>query len=277
MATSQHTGDRVFPAMLKFWRGRRGYSQLDLGLAADVSARHVSFLETGRSRPSIEMVALLAETLDVPFRDRNEMLRAAGYPPSYPVLTATDALAGPLGLAVDAILRHGEPYPVMVIDRLYRVGRANEAARRFFAGVGIDVTDPETKLLELIFLPAGRELITNWKEFTGALLRRLHREVLHRPNDDELTALLDDLLKIGEIPEAWRQPSLDATDYPMVPLTVGIGGTTLSFLTTITAFNAPNNVTLDELRIESYFPLDGATDEFCHRLGSEGTPSETVS
>lgn len=261
--------DRVFPALLKFWRGRRGFSQLDLGLSADVSARHISFLETGRSRPSSEMVSLLAETLDVPLRDRNEMLRSAGFPAAFPEPTASDALRGPLGGAIDAMLRHAEPYPMMVVDRLYQVGRANAAAHQIFGGVGVDLSDPEADLLGMVFQRSGQELLDNWEEFAGALLRRLQREVLHRPQDQELNALLDRLLSADVIPDEWRQPSLDSTDLPMIPLIVRIGDARLSFLTTITAFSAPNNVTLDELRIEAYYPLDDVTDRFCHDLARD--------
>jgi len=244
-------------------------SQLDLGLSADVSARHISFLETGRSRPSVEMVGLLAETLDVPLRDRNEMLRSAGFSAAFPELTAIDALAGPLGVAVDAMLRHSEPYPMMVMDRLYRVSRANDAAQQILGLAGIDLGDPVTDVLGAVFQESYQELLGNWNEFAGAILRRVQREVLHRPQDRELNALLNRLLSSEVVPDEWRQPSLDAAELPMIPLVVTVGDAQLRFLTTITAFNAPSNVALDELRIETYYPLDEVTDRFCHDVARE--------
>ena len=243
-------------------------SQLDLALAAEVSSRHISFLETGRSQPSVEMVLYLAETLDVPLRERNDLLRAAGFEAHYAEPTVDDVLDGSLGLALEAMLEHHEPFPLIVVDRLYRVVRTNRAAARLFELVGLKLGRNEVNLLKVMFAAEGAELIPNWEEVAVEALRRLQRELLHRPQDEEMQALLADLLATPGIPDSWRQPDPGTPSDPQLTLELRVGEATLSFLTTITAFNAPNNVTLDELRIESWFPLDAETTAVCdHLLG----------
>lgn len=241
-------------------------SQLDLAHSAEVSSRHVSFLETGRSHPSIEMVLLLAETLDVPLRDRNELLRAAGFDGRYAEPTIDDALDGVLGTALSTMLDHHEPFPLVVVDRLYRIVRTNRAANRLLTLGGFALDADELNLLEVMFDQAARDRLANWDDAASTALRRLQREVFHRPQDTELQALLDRLIATPGVPEAWRQPDFDTPDEPMLALEIELNGALLSFLTTITAFNAPRNVTLDELRIESWFPLDDRTTQACRRL-----------
>jgi len=258
--------DAVFPALLRYWRNQRGMSQLDLGLAADVSARHISFLERGRSQPSVEMVALLAETLDVPLRDRNDLLRGAGFNPQFPEPNVDELMDGPLGMALDTMLRHHEPYPMMVFDRLYNVVRVNSGGALFFQMAGVD-QPIGANIMRLLFDDLPRSLVTNWDSAASELLRRIQREVLHRPNDDELAGLLSDLINQPGIPDDWRQPDLLGPDDPMVTLDVQLDANTeLHLLATMTAFNTPTNVTLDELRIESYLPLDETTRLFFESL-----------
>ncbi|MGI9604501.1 MAG: helix-turn-helix domain-containing protein [Acidimicrobiales bacterium] len=257
--------DSVFPALLRYWRQQRGMSQLDLGLAADVSARHVSFLESGRSHPSVEMVSLLSETLAIPLRDRNELLRGAGFPASYPEPGIDDLLAGPLGLAVDTMLAQHEPYPMLIFDRLYNVVRTNAGGAMFLSLAGVD--EPVgTNIMTLLFDDTPRALVTNWHDVAGDILRRVQREAMHRPNDEGLAELMADLLSRPNIPDDWRTPDLLASSDPMVAMRVRVGDDDLAFLATITSFNAPSNVTLDELRIESYLPLDDPTRRFFEAL-----------
>ena len=255
----------VFPALLRYWRQQRGMSQLDLGLTANVSTRHLSFLETGRSLPSIEMVLLLAETLDVPLRDRNELLRGAGFAEQYPEPALDELLGGPLGAAIDTMLAHHEPFPMMLFDRLYNVMRVNNGGALFLAMAG--VTEPVgVNVMRLLFAEPVRDLITNWEEVAGAILRRLQRESLHRPNDEPMADLLSELLSQPAVPDHWRSPDLLESSDPMVTLRAKVGETELAFLATITTFSAPSNVTLDELQIESYLPIDDATREFFEAL-----------
>ncbi len=269
-AAAGHAGastgqDRVFPALLKYWRGHRGHSQLDLALIADVSSRHISFLETGRSRPSEQMVRWLAEALDVPLRDRNELLRAAGFPAQYPDVDVDEALAGPVGEAVTMMLEGHDPFPMIVVDRLYRVYRANRSARMLLGALGAaDVRG--LNLIELLFAPGVKALIEDWEGTAGVVLRRLQRESLHRPQDADLAQLLADLLDTDGIPEQWLTPALAEPNQPVLPIAFRLGAQSLSFLTAITTFSAPQNLTLDELQIESWFPADDSTRAFCQEL-----------
>ena len=269
LAMSKPSNDRVFAALLKYWRGHRGMSQLDLSIAAQVSSRHISFLETGRSNPSVEMVLLLAETLDISMRDTNELLRAAGFASIYSEPSVDSLLSGPLGTAVDTMLSHHEPFPLMVIDRLYNVLRTNRAGHKLFelADIDLDAAAPgKVNVLRLLFDPASRDMIGDWSATAGTMLRRLQREVLQRPHDSDLANLRDDLLNVPGTPEDWRQPDPSAATQPMIAVEFRAGDIGLRFLTTITEFSAPQNVTLDELRIESYFPLDDQTRELCEQL-----------
>jgi len=267
--------DRVFPALLKHWRGGRGMSQLDLALSADVSARHISFLETGRSGPSVEMVRLLAEALDIPLRSRNDLLRAAGFAGEYPEPDISTLLGGQLGAAVDTMGAHHEPYPMMVTDGHYNVVRANVAGTRILQLVGVELPDKsgdeEVNLLRMMFAPDVQPMFANWDAVGGDVLRRLQREVLQRPHDADLAALFDELLASSAVPAVWRQPDPTTGGDPTLVLRFQFGDQSLAFLTTMTQFNAPQSVTLDELRIESWFPLDSETDAACVALlGSPG-------
>ncbi len=182
------TADRAFPALLRYWRSQRGLSQLDLGLNAGVSARHLSFLETGRSRPSVEMVLLLLEALDVPLRSRNEVLRAAGFDAHYPDPGIESMLAGPLALTIGLMLRHHEPFPMLVVDRHYEVAATNRAAARFLALAGLE---HHANIARLLFDADARPLVDDWQRTAGEILRRLQREVLHRPGDEKMAVYND--------------------------------------------------------------------------------------
>ncbi|MEZ5229163.1 MAG: helix-turn-helix domain-containing protein [Acidimicrobiales bacterium] len=203
--------DRALPALLRYWRSQRGLSQLDLSLNAGVSTRHLSFLETGRSRPSVEMVMLLLETLDVPLRSRNEVLRAAGFDAHYPDPGVEAMLNGPLQLTLELMLRHHEPFPMLVVDRWYELAATNQAAARFMSLAGLDL---HRNVARLLFDPAARPLIDDWPRTASEILRRIQREVLHRPNDEAMADLLADLLDAPDVPDDWRQPDLAAGAEP---------------------------------------------------------------
>ncbi len=238
-------------------------SQLDLGLTAEVSARHISFLETGRSRPSPEMVQLLGEVLDVPLRSRNELMRAAGFSPVHPEPSIDELLAGPLGAAIDALLEHAEPYPVLVLNRWYDLARANDGGRRLLGLAGVDLsTDPKLNVLTLIFDPALRPAFVNWDDVAGQILRRMQRLVLRDPSDTRLAELLAELVSSSGLTGDWRVPDLSGRIDPTVSVEIVINGVRLRLLTTITVFDAPNNAALEELLIENYLPLDQTTRDF---------------
>lgn len=259
-------GERVFPALLKYWRGQRGMSQLDLALAAEVSARHISFLETARSRPSVEMVMTLAETLDVPLRNRNELLRAAGFGARHPEPGLDTLLDGALGATIDTMAAHHEPFPLIVVDRTYRVLRMNRAGRALVTLTGADPDADDLDLVRLMIDPGVAAMITNARQLAGDVARRLQREVLHNPLDEELAALLADVAASGLLDEHWRSAAVAAPDEPVVTVDLAVGEVAMSFLTTITVFNTAGNVTLDELRIESWYPRDDLTAQWCREL-----------
>lgn len=238
-------------------------SQLDLSLAAGVSTRHISFLETGRSRPSVEMVSLFGEVLDVPLRSRNDLMRAAGFEPSYPEPTIEELLASPLRGAIDALLEHADPFPILVLDRWYGVVLTNRGGRKLLKLAGINTqTDEQVNLLKILFDPSRRQVFTNWEQLAGQVLRRLQRLALRDPSDEQLAALLAELLDTPGLPKNWRAPDLSERSDPMMSIEIQVNGVRLRFLITITVFAAPDNVTLEELLIESYLPLDQDTREF---------------
>jgi transcriptional regulator with XRE-family HTH domain len=263
------TEGRLFPALLRHWRTRRGLSQLDFALAADVSARHVSFLETGRAQPSREMVLRLGAALAVPLRDQNVMLRAAGFADEFPEASLDAGLPAGVAQAIERMLRQHEPFPMVVLDRHYQVLRTNEGAARIFARfIAEPGAMPATpNVFFLLFDPRlVRPFVVDWEHVARGLTARLHREALAHPGDADLAALLRSLFDFPGVPESWRQPDFSIPSDPTLTLRLRRDALDLGFLTTLTVFNAPQNVTLEELSIESYFPLDGATADRCAEL-----------
>ncbi len=259
----------LFPAIMKYWRGRRGLSQLDLALAADVSSRHVSFLETGRSAPSAEMVLRLASALDVPLRQANAMLRAAGHEPAFREPAAETALPEGARRAVQMMKDRHEPFPLILIDRTYDILDFNAGAAAFFGALTEGLAEQDgarLNLARLTFDPGMTERIVNFDEIGRALLWRLQREALADPDDATMRALVDDVLAMPTVEEGWREIDLAAPTSPTLVVHVRVGGVELRFLTMITMFQAPQVVALDELRIETWFPADEETERACRAL-----------
>lgn len=240
-----------FGALLRQWRTRRRVSQLDLAIAAGVSARHVSFLETGRSRPSREMVLRLAEWLDVPLRERNPLLLAAGFAPSYPVRPLDDPALAPVRAAVDAVLAGYEPYPALAVDRGWHLVAANRAVAPLTALASALLRTPPVNALRLSLHPDGlAPHILNLAEWRGHLLGRLAREAALDP---ELAGLHRELTGY---PGGTAAPPEQAV---AVPLRLRLGGRELAFLSTVTTFGTALDVTAAELSIEAFLPADAAT------------------
>lgn len=270
MASSQPRAG-LFSALLKHWRRQRAMSQLDLALAADVSSRHVSFLETGRSLPSLEMVVRLADALDVPLRHVNAMLEAAGYSPRYLEPQPGASLPPEVARAVQLMKDHHEPFPLLVIDRRYDLLDLNRGAATILRAA-MPFLDPgrgRLNLIHLTFAPEGAcKAIVNFEEVGRTLLWRLHREVLADPGDRELRERLDEALSMPTIAEDWRAPDLTASASPALVIHLRAGDRELRFLTTITAFQAPHTLQLDDLRIETWYPIDDATTATCRSLAA---------
>jgi transcriptional regulator with XRE-family HTH domain len=252
--------------LLRQWRRRRGFSQLDLACEADISTRHVSFLETGRSLPSRSMVIHLAERLDIPLRERNGLLVAAGYAPVYPEHKLDDPALLAARNAVDLVLSGHEPYPALAVDRHWTLIAANRAVMPLLAGAADDLLRPPVNVLRLSLHPAGlAPRIENFSQWRGHVLNRLARQV--DVSADTVLASLHAELKALPVPEAPDPEPIIETGHAdvVVPLRLRTDAGPLSFFSTTTVFGTAVDVTLSELAIEAFFPADAATAEALRR------------
>ena len=258
METATTATARPVGELLREWRERRRLSQLALALEADVSARHVSFLETGRARPSREMLLRLAERLGVPLRDRNGLLLAAGFAPIFPERPLADPALRPAMAVVERVLAGHEPYPALAVDRRWTLVAANRAVGPLLIGVEPALTRPPVNVLRLSLHPAGlAPRIANLAAWRAALLGRLRREV-ELTADAELAALLNELT--GYPGGGPGEPTVLRDDLGVaVPLRLRSERGLLSFLSTTMVFGTPVDVTLSELAVEAFFPADDAT------------------
>jgi transcriptional regulator with XRE-family HTH domain len=249
---------------LRDWRQRRRMSQLDLACEADISTRHLSFLETGRAQPSREMVLHLAERLDVPLRERNVLLTAAGYAPVFPERRLDDPALRAARNAVDLVLAGHEPYPALAVDRHWTLVASNASVARLLAGAAPALLAPPVNVLRLSLHPQGlAPRIANLAEWRAHLMARLRRQV-DVSADPVLVALMEEL-RGYPVPPGTHAPrdQEPAPDYAgvVVPLKLHAEGGILSFLSTTAVFGTPVDITLSELALESFFPADAATAE----------------
>ncbi|MEM9529857.1 MAG: helix-turn-helix transcriptional regulator [Pseudomonadota bacterium] len=255
-----------FPALCRQWRQFRKLSQLDLALAADVSQRHVSWLETGRSTPSRSMIQRLSEAMEVPLRDRNALFQAAGFVPPYAETDLDEPVMTPVLDAMNHVLAHHEPLPAIVVDRMWNVRKLNRAADRMLSLTG----DPAARsrglgsgdALNLALLslhPDGlRRHIRNWDAVAPSFIRRLRQESMATV-DPSLKRHLEQLVALaGDVAECEPLPGL----LPFLPLELELGGTRLSLFSVISTLGTPQDVTTDELRIEAFYPSDENTRRF---------------
>jgi transcriptional regulator with XRE-family HTH domain len=263
-STLTHTGAGVGP-LLREWRLRRRLSQLELANEAEVSARHLSFVENGRSKPSRELVLHLAEHLDVPLRERNALLLAAGYAPVYRERSLDDEEMDPVRDALDRVLSGHEPYPAVIVDRRWDLVAANETALRLFtAGVAPHLVEPPVNAYRLGLHPEGlAPRVRNMGEYSHHLLTRLQREVV-MSGDPDLEALLEE---VRGYPDLAHPNPVDADPARMVLLPMDfttVEGERLSFFSTIATFGTALDVTVAELSIEAFFPADDHTRSVLH-------------
>ena len=252
-------------AVLREWRTVRRVSQLHLALAANVSSRHLSCVETGRAQPSRELIDRLAEALQVPFRERNALFVAAGYAPSYRETEISAPEMARARGAIELILKQQEPYPAIVLSRQWDLLMANAGAARLFGWL-LGGPSPEKNVMRMAFDPNGlKPLIANWDEVARDLLRQLRSDVAAAPQDHRARALLRDVLAYADLPP---QVSSDAASNPLWSITYRKNGQQLKFFWTITTFGTAQDVTLQELRIECSFPADEATDRLCRDLAA---------
>ncbi|GAA3153565.1 MULTISPECIES: helix-turn-helix domain-containing protein [Nonomuraea] len=254
--------EESFGSLLRSWRQRRRVSQLDLAIEAGVSARHVSFLETGRARPSREMVTRLAEELDVPLRHRNRLLVAAGFAPVYPEREVRAPELHAVRQALDTILAGHEPYPAVVVDVAWNLVAANAAAGMFLEGVPDELLKEPVNVMRLSLHPdamGGRLL--NLAEVRGHLLRQLRRQA-ESSGDGRLAELHDELAAYTYKDRAGVEADVAHLTGPsdlLIPLRIAAGDRVLSLFTTIATFGTPMDVTLSELAIETFWPADEET------------------
>lgn len=262
------TSVRSFGAQLREWRQRRRLTQLDLALEAEISARHLSFVETGRSQPSRDMVLRLAEHLDVPLRERNTLLISAGYAPVYSERRLEDPALAAVRRAMDLVLAGHEPYPALAIDRHWTLIAANRAVAPLLTGVEAAQLEAPVNVLRLSLHPKGlAPRIANLGEWRWHLLDRLRRQV-ELTADPVLAELLNELraYPAAQGTLASASPSRDAYAGVVVPLRLATEHGTLALFSTTTVFGTPVDVTLSELALESFFPADAPSGEILRRL-----------
>ena len=247
-----------FGAALREWRNHRHLSQLDLATRAGVSQRHLSFLETGRSKPSREMVVHLGVVLDLPHRETNQLLDAAGFSAAYPE-TGLDAPAmDQVRHVLESLLSAHEPYPAFVVDRRWDLVLTNRVGQRLVDGLGGSVG---TNLIRLGLHPDGiRTHVANWEEAAAVLVHRLESEVVHSPEDEALADLLAEVRTYPGIAELPERPTVPDGSELLVPLQLSTPFGEMSLFTTITTIGAAHDITLEELRLETLLPADPETE-----------------
>lgn len=248
--------------LMRDWRTRRNRSQLDLSIEVGVSSRHLSFVETGRSRPSPELVLAIAEHLDVPLRERNTMLLAAGFAPRYTQRSLTDPEMRHVTASLQRMLDSHDPYPGVVIDRQWNVVLANSSAGALTIGVPERVTTPTLNVFRVCLHPEGLAARTvNFDDWGSYLVRQLRRTI-QLTGDAGLIELEHEVLAYPNVAALRGQPDISHWDEPplLVPFVLDAGDIELSFFTTLTTFGTPRDVTLDELCLELFFPADDTTE-----------------
>jgi len=252
--------------LLRRWRESRHLSQLGLALEAEVSARHISFIETGRATPSREMILMLSSVLEVPLRERNVLLQAAGYAPIYRETSLDDPQMARARQALELILKEHEPRSAFVTDSYWNILMANRAFIQFpSVTLGketvplppfVVLRPPRLNVLHLIFDPDGlRKLIVNWEQIAKSLLNQAHRSAA-RTRDETMQKLLAAILAYPGVPARWREPDLEEPQALLLPLELQLGDRRMRYFSTITTLGSAQDLTLQELHIEALYPAD---------------------
>ncbi|MEV3870248.1 helix-turn-helix transcriptional regulator [Streptomyces sp. NPDC049906] len=259
-------GARSVGPLLRDWRERRRLSQLELALRADSSARHISFVETGRSRPSEELILRLADHLDVPVRERNALLLAAGYAPRFPETSMDDPAMGELREALEQLLRGYEPYPALVVDGTYRVVAANRGITMLLAGVPEHLLAPPMNAMRLTLHPEGlARRIRNLAEWRGHLLEQMARQIA-LDRSPAARELYEEVAAYPVLDPGRKATENSGAPYFALPMQLEHEGRLLSFVSSIATFNTPMDVTVAELAIETFVPADRSTADYLRSL-----------
>ena len=274
MNTSTHPVHRKAPAPfgehLRIWRQRRHLSQLDLAQDADISTRHLSFVETGRAEPSREMVLRLAERLNIPLRERNTLLVAAGYAPMYREHALDDPALALARQAVELVLKGHEPYPAMALDRHYNVVATNSVVALLLQGVAPRLLQAPMNVLRISLHPEGiAPRIANMLQWRHHIYERLRQQIAVTA-DPLLVQLLEEV-RAYPLPDNAGEQHLEGEHLGVVmPFKLHCPAGVLSFISTLTIFGTPNDVTLQELAVESFFPADKFTAQVLRKQAREG-------
>jgi transcriptional regulator with XRE-family HTH domain len=258
-----------FPDALRYWRAKRGYSQLQLSALGAVSQRHLSFLESGRSLPSKELILRLGVVLDIPLRQRNVMLLAAGFAPAYQERQLADPEMAVVRDALDFMLAQQAPYPALVVDRLWNLQMCNEPAAgmvKWLLGMPAQQPIPLGGALNvprLMLDPDGlRPFLRNWQDVGADLLYWIQREAMSDGPHSEASRLLGELAALAGFDASRQGANLERQALPFLPVKIAKDGVALNLFTAIATLGTPRDVTLHELRIESFFPADAATAQW---------------
>lgn len=262
-----------FGDLLRHWRQLRKLSQLELALQSKVSQRHISFLELDRARPSRDMVIQLSESLDIPLRDRNQMLIAGGFAPLYRQRDLSGEDMAAVRRALEITLKHHQPYPALVMDKDWNVVMLNDSVTPVFGALA-DLEslwqktcgDGPRNMLRLTFHPDGiAPLISNWAEVAPIMLIRMLREA-QTAGTESLSTLIEEIMQWPGIPSECPDTAWDNPPPPILPLEFEVQGHKLAIFSMISTFGTPQDITTDELRIETFFPADDLTDQIIRSL-----------
>ena len=259
-----------FGTLLRHWREARRYSQLDLALTADISSKHVSFLENGRNQPSRAMILRLATAMDLPLRDRNLLLSAAGFASVYTESSLEAPEFGQVDEALRRILEKHEPYPAIVVDGNWDIVAQNRGAATLMTLFIPNAAELSGNAFELLFSENGLQpFVVEWENLSAMLLFRLFREAMSSPENRRKRELFERIAAMPSTPENWRELAGSLPSGPTIDLVLKKDRLEYRFFTTVTTFGTPQDVTLQELRIESYFPSDDATRGLCDSWSSD--------
>ena len=253
--------------LLKQWRGIRGRSQLDVSVDTGISQRQISFIESGRSVPSRSTLMGIAEALEIPLRERNALLLAAGYAPKYSGTAWNSGEMKSIGRALDRMLAQHEPYPAIVMDRYWNVLRTNDAAPRFFdCFIDMSARPSPRNMLHLMFDPKGmRPFLADWDTLAKALIQRVRREAVGHVVDQKTRELMTALLAYPDVQSAWKSPE-NFSALPMIPLRFIRDGATMSYFSLVTTVGTPQTIAAQELRVECMYPADDETEALHAKL-----------
>ena len=262
-----------FGELLRYWRKTNGMSQMELGLTANTSSKHISFLETGRAKPSREMVLQLSQAMNIPLNERNMLLTASGFAEAFSRIGIEEPAMQSVHHALTILLENHEPYPALVFDWDWNIVMANQTHHQMFSLIAEQQLNfPQTdNILELLFDPNGfRPFIENWEEIALILLHRIQRERMIRQN--RTSDLLNRLMSYPDIPKDWNTSSYSDHGEPMAHIILKLGALRLKLFSTIATFGTAIDVTMQELMIEHYFPVDQTTrDFFLKQQGHSGS------